>query len=147
MFAIALGIFVGVYNAYNADKAGRDQKRLSDEQARVAQENADREANRLLQDHTQTAGEQAAQIYASGSTMEGSPYLLMMRDAEWAKEDAAAIRRSGATQAQFLSASGRAAQRAGRNQAIGTLLATGADAAGKAGERNRVDGAQGTGVA
>lgn len=121
MTALAIGVAaLGAVSQANAGKAAKraaahsaaQERKLARERERVSRRESD-----LVR------GRQRAVTAAQGTTMEGSPLMLLEDAAAEAELEALHIREGGEARAGALIKQGRAAQSAGYMQAGDTLLA------------------------
>lgn len=121
----ALAIFSGAASMIFGVSSGNKMRRAREDEARVARENAARQADRILSEELpQMGASQRAAWAKSGFQTEGTPFAMMMDTARRMTRDAADIRRTGNVQADYISRMGRVE----RNQAIfgGIMGAAGA---------------------
>jgi hypothetical protein len=144
IIAVVLSVASGVYSAVQQNKAGKAAEDAEEYNASIADQNA-----RAIQDKAAYDEEmhrervkkllksQRALYGGSGVDMEGSPLMVQADTTEQGEMDALAIRQGGnvqaaqqRSQANLMRMYGRNAASAGRAQATGTLLSTGASAVG-----------------
>lgn len=144
IIALVLTVATGVYSAVQSNAAGKKAEEAEEENARIADENAraieDKAAydEEMHRDRVKKLLKSQQALYgASGVDMAGSPMMVQADTAEQGEMDALAIRQGGnvaaaqqRSQANLMRMYGRNYASAGRSKAVGTLLSTGASAAG-----------------
>lgn len=145
--SLALTGASGLYGAAAANEAGKAEQRVADQNAAVARQQAEQakqigniEEERQLRRVRAALGSQRAAIAANGLDVNSGTALdLQAETAGFGAADALNLRANALRQAWGFDVEsvnqtnrGRAARTAGRNQAIGTLLTTGAGMAGQA---------------
>lgn len=145
--SLALTGASGLYGAAAANEAGKAEQRVADQNAAVARQQAEQakqigniEEERQLRRVRAALGSQRAAIAANGLDVNSGTALdLQAETAGFGAADALNLRANALRQAWGFDVEsvnqtnrGRAARTAGRNQAIGTLLTTGASMAGQA---------------
>jgi len=147
MASLALTGASGLYGAAAANEAGKAEQRAADQNAAVARNQAEQakqignvEEERQLRRVRAALGSQRAAIAANGLDVNtGTALDLQAETAGFGAADALNLRANALRQAWGFDVDavnqtnrGRAARAAGRNQAIGTLLTTGASMVGQA---------------
>lgn len=117
--AVVIGSVIG---AAGSISAGNAEKKAAQQNAALARMQAEEEARRTRRDTDALMGRQRAVVGASGTTMEGSPLLIVEDTAREAEIEIRHILRGGAARAESLRQSGNAAAQAGFLDAGSTLL-------------------------
>lgn len=115
----ALAIFSAGAQAIFGINAGKQRERAMREQARVAEENAKIQANRILyEDMPRMMGDQTVAYAKAGVLPTGSAFANMMDTARRMTRDASNVRRGAALEAQYLRQQGRVERRNANMQAL-----------------------------
>ena len=116
-------IIVGsVINAAGSISGGKSEKKAAQQNAALARMQAEEDARRSRRQTDALMGRQRAVVAASGTTMEGSPLLIVQDTAREAEIEVRHILRGGAMQARAYQQAGAAAAQAGFVDAGSTLL-------------------------
>lgn len=117
------------YGAHQQYEAGKEAKKIADENARREEEVAGEEARRRENQLDKDMSEAKARIYASGLDMGGSSEMYMQDLRDTGAEEVAWIHKSGRLRADTMRAEGKLARSQARAGAFQTLAA-GASTAG-----------------
>ncbi|MDH3231769.1 MAG: hypothetical protein OEN55_18415 [Alphaproteobacteria bacterium] len=120
--APALAIVGTVVSTAGSIAAGNAQKKAAQQNAAFARMQAEEDARRSRRQSDALLGRQRAVVAASGTTMEGSPLLIVQDAAAEAETEIRHILRGGAAQAGAYRQAGSAAAQAGFIDAGATLL-------------------------
>lgn len=120
--APALAIVGSVVSAAGSISAGNAQKKAAQQNAALARMQAEEDARRSRRQSNALMGRQRAVVAASGTTMEGSPLLIVQDTAAEAETEIRHILRGGAARASAYQQAGGAAAQAGLIDAGSTLL-------------------------
>lgn len=120
------------YSGYSSMQAGNEQKKQYEEQAQIAQEEANTQATQKEAERRKMLANQRMAYLANGVSLSGTPLIVGDETSREYQMEIDALRRSGVNQANSLNAQGDAAQKSGRTQLI-TSLAGGAGIAAKGG--------------
>jgi hypothetical protein len=116
-------IIVGsVISAAGSLSAASSQKKAAQQNATLARLQAEEEVRRLRRQSDALMGRQRAVVAASGTTMEGSPLLIVQDTAREAEIEIRHILRGGEARANAFQQAGSAAAQAGLIDAGSTLL-------------------------
>jgi hypothetical protein len=144
IIAIVLTVATGVYSAVQQQKAADKAEEANEYNASIIDENAKAIQDKAAYDeemHRERVKKllksQRALYGGSGVDMAGSPLMVQADTMEQGEMDALAIRQGGnvaaaqkRSEANLMRMYGRNAASAGKSQAVGTLLSTGASAVG-----------------
>lgn len=117
--AIIVGSVIGAAGSISAANA---QKRAAQQNAALARMQAEEDARRARRDSGALMGRQRAVVGGSGTTMEGSPLLIVQDTAREAEIEVRHILRGGEARARAYQEAGSAAAKAGFIDAGSTLL-------------------------
>lgn len=141
---LAASLVSGGVSAYQSYRAGREEKKAQERNARLLERDAGEAIDASALDATLvrrtgrlTGSAQQAGFSAGGVTLEGSPLLMLQETKSLSELDAMRVEYGGELearrlrdQAQNARYAGNQAGKAGTMNAIGTLLSTGMSAAG-----------------
>jgi hypothetical protein len=117
-----LAIVGSVVGAAGSISAGNAQKKTAQQNAALARMQAEDDARRSRRQSDMLMGRQRAVVAASGTTMEGSPLLIVQDTAAEAETEIRHILRGGEVRANAYQQAGSAAAQAGFIDAGSTLL-------------------------
>ena len=120
--APAIAIAGSVVSAAGSIAAGNAQKKAATQNAALARMQAEEDARRSRRLSDALMGRQRAAVASSGTTMEGSPLLIVQDTAAEAETEIRHILRGGAARANAYLEAGSAAAQAGFIGAGSTLL-------------------------
>lgn len=120
--AIAVVAVAAAVSAYGQEKAASAAKKAGIANANAAKFQSAEDARRSERDSAMLLGRQRAIAAAQGTTLEGSPLLIVEDTASEAEIEALHIRKGGAARAGAELRAGNAAGAAGNLQAGATLL-------------------------
>lgn len=122
MTAPAAIIVGSVVSAAGSISAGKAQKKAAQQNAALARMQAEEDARRARRQSDALMGRQRAVVGASGTSMEGSPLLIVQDTAREAEIEVRHILRGGAARASAYQQAGAAAARSSYIDAGSTLL-------------------------
>ena len=122
MSAPAAVIVGSVVSAAGSISAGNAQKKAAQQNAALARIQAEEDARRSRRQSNGLMGRQRAVVAASGTTLEGSPLLIVQDTAAEAETEIRHILRGGEARASAYQQSGNAAGQAALIDAGATLL-------------------------
>jgi len=122
MTAPAAIVVGSVISAAGSISAGKAEKKAAEQNAALARMQAEEDARLSRRQSDALMGRQRAVIAASGTTMEGSPLLIVQDTAREAEIEVRHILRGGAARASAYQQAGSAAAQAGFFDAGSTLL-------------------------
>jgi hypothetical protein len=131
-----IGAGAAVYSGYEANQAAKKEKGMLEDQGRLAQEEANREATLHARDVRRFQANQSLSFLANGVSLAGSPLLVAEDTQTQGDEEVASIRKSGAAQRELYNQRGVIARNQGRAALIGGIgqaAGIGASAAGSVG--------------
>lgn len=126
--ATLLGAGGTIYSGYQQNQAAKREASLEEEQGRLAQEEADREAAAHAEDVRKFSRVQALSFLKNGVTLAGSPLLVLDETLKKGQEEADSIAKSGAAQRNLYNQRAYNTRSEGRAALVGSLFSAGASA-------------------
>lgn len=105
-----------------ANKASKREASLLDEQAALAQAEAQAEATRKANENRKFLKRQKLAFLKNGVTLEGSPLFVLEETLEKGQEEVNAISRQGDARARLFSARAEQTRNEGRSQLVGGFM-------------------------
>lgn len=116
------------YGGISSYQAGQEQKKQYEEQASIAQEEANYQATQKESERRKMLANQRMAYLANGVSLSGTPLIVGEETAREYQTEIDALRKSGVNQYNSLNAQGDAAATAGRTKLITSLLGAGSTA-------------------
>lgn len=127
--AAVMAVGGSIYSGIQADKQGKEQQKLYEEQARIQQEETATTMKQTSDARRRLMAEQRMAYLANGVELTGTPLVVGDETFKEYQTEIDAIQKSGAAKSSLLQKQGKMAAASGRTQLISSLFTAGETAA------------------